>query len=122
MFSWFMSVSLLFGCSINSYSTCSGEAKWLIKFYMLFVCNKPLLQQERSSQGLQVKSGLCKAGVGTHMETRIPRVDAAIGSGSPTREPPAGGPCPKPKFNGRSQEPPLLIFQWGTLSGYLPTV
>lgn len=33
-----MSVSLLFGCSINSYSTSSGEAKWLIKFYMLFVC------------------------------------------------------------------------------------
>lgn len=33
-----MSVSLLFGCSINSYTASSCEAKWLIKFYMLFVC------------------------------------------------------------------------------------
>lgn len=32
---------------------------------------QPLLQQERSSQGLQVKPGLCRAGVGTHMETRV---------------------------------------------------
>lgn len=68
----------------------------------------PLLQQQRRSQGLQVKPGLCKAGFGNQMETRIPRVDTAC----PTREPQQDGPALNQSLGDSSAYFPVGSTLW----------